>query len=702
MIINAHPHPEYGQPIPFRKVPGTAGTLALEVSGDRLYALEGTGLSIYDIANPGHPKKLGCVGGMGNVRQLRVQGKTAFITARQCGLWTVDISDETRPEILSNFDTIEMATGLDVAGDVAFVGNRVYGIQCIDVSNPARMKHISSLRTAESQSVYYRNGLLFSGDWGAGEVTVIDVSDLSSPKALSRIKLDGHGDGMAMRGDILFASTGQHGKSGSAEERHGAGHGLDIFDISDPAHPVKLSRITFPRFYFGPCDYWTPRLSGDYCFASDTVNGLFLVDISDLKKPKIVGNLVLPKADPGNPDITVPFSQITDPTIPQGDPVSSIAVGNGVLYLSGNYTGIYLAELPDKAKPEPRDLGLLPKIPAKPKPFQCEEEGFHSSGPARSNPTRAVAIHGDIAYAANLWEGIHIYRLGDGGIEPLGKAEIPYAADVQRSGDRLYVAEGQNGIGVYRIKSATALEEIGRLRVLDPDMNFVQFLWAYDGTDLVVASCAHSVVHFVDFKNPAAPRILPCDQDQGPGLLYGNYGTQSGLVKGRYFGVARHGNGWMVFDLAGNAARKIWHDTLPLCSQTSGVSAMGDDFLLMRAGGYAFFNPERPEATGKLTRYPFPGQDALPADVTDNSPLSRALMPRSEWEGIPNFDPVTNKVAVVNRMFRNLFTYDFSDKAHPRLLKRIQLKEHPHVPVFWKGRVVLPGGYSGLLLEKQA
>ena len=59
VIINAHHQPEYGQPIPFRKISGTAGTLALEISGGRLYALENKGLSIYNIDDPQHPKKLG-------------------------------------------------------------------------------------------------------------------------------------------------------------------------------------------------------------------------------------------------------------------------------------------------------------------------------------------------------------------------------------------------------------------------------------------------------------------------------------------------------------------------------------------------------------------------------------------------------------------------------------------------------------------
>lgn len=695
-IVNAHPESEYGKAIPFHKVPGTTGTLALELANGRLYALEGDGLTIYDIADPLHPKPLGHVGGMGNVRQLRVQGDTAFLTARQCGLWAVDVSDERNPKIISNFDGVEMATGLDVAGDVAFLGNRVYGIQCVDVSDPAHMKHLSSFTTDESQSVCYRDGLLFSGDWAGGEVTVIDVSNLSEPKALSHIKLDGYGDGMSVRGNLLFASTGQHKKSGPVEDRHGAGHGLDIFDISDPRQPVKLSRTSFPAIYFGPCDYWTPRLSGNYCFASDTINGLFLLDVQDPKHPKVIGNLILPKTAPDNPEMRIPYQQILDPNIPQGDALSSIAVGEGVLYMSGNFTGIYVAAFPGIAKAEPRDVGALPQLPAKPYAGEAPE-AFYTSGPELSQPTRAVALHGDIAYTANVWDGLKVYRLSDKGIEKIGQVDIEYAADVKRSGDRLYVAEGQNGIGVYQIKGPTEIEPIGRLPVLEKGLNFVQYLWAFEGKEIVAASCARSVVHFVDFHDPTRPAIL---LTAGAGqLLYGNYGSQK-LAAGRYFGLTRHGGGFVVFDLADQKAKQVWFDHFPMCSQTGGVAAMGDDLLVMRAGGYALFNPNHPVATRELMRHQFPGQAQLPDDVPDDSAISRAMFPKSEWEGLPNYDNDSKQLAVVNRIFKNLRTYDFADKDHPKPLKQIELRSNAYVPTFWNGRVVLPGGYSGLLLEK--
>jgi len=693
-LINAHPDPKYGKPIPFRKVPGTKGTMSLEITNGKLYALEDNGLSTFDISDPKNPKRLGHVGGMGNVRQLRVSGRTAFLSSRQCGLWAVDLSDDSNPKIISNFDGVEMATGLDVAGDVAFLGNRVYGIQCVDVSDPAKMKHLSSFRTDESQSVYYRNGLLMSGDWAGGEVTVVDVSDLLAPKVVSKLTLDGYGDGMCMKGDILFASTGQHKKSGPQELRQGAGHGLDIFDVSNPGNPVKLSRLDFPAIYFGPCDYWTPRVSGHHCFASDTVNGVFLIDVSDLKSPKIVGNLVLPKRDPEDPKIAVPYKQITDPGIPQGDPVSSIAVGDGVLYISGNFTGLYIAEFPEIAKPEPRDFGKLTRLPSK--PFDHREKGFISSGAQLSNPTRAVALNGDIAYTANVWEGVKIYRLAEGKIEQIGRLNIPYAADVKRSGDRLYVAEGRNGIGVYTIESDTGLKEISRLSKVEAPVNFAQFVWAFEGHAVIAASSGSTRVLFIDFSDLANPKIVL--SQHGSSLVYNNYGGQS-LVKDKYFGFSRTFGGIQLFEIGAGSAKLIWEDTFPMCSQTGTLAAFDGEFLVMRCGGYAFIDPEKPVGVSKLKRYAFPTSAGLPADIPDSSAISRALFPKSEFEGQVNVDKATRRVAIANRMFKNIKIYDFSDRENPKLLKSVELNANPNVPAFWKGLVVLPGGYSGLLLE---
>ena len=47
-------------------------------------------------------------------------------------------------------------------------------------------------------------------------------------------------------------------------------------------------------------------------------------------------------------------------------------------------------------------------------------------------------------------------------------------------------------------------------------------------------------------------------------------------------------------------------------------------------------------------------------------------------------------------MFKNIKIYDFSDREKPKLLKSPELNANPNVPAFWKGLVVLPGGYGTL------
>jgi len=274
--------------------------------------------------------------------------------------------------------------------------------------------------------------------------------------------------------------------------------------------------------------------------------------------------------------------------------------------------------------------------------------------------------------------------------------DIPYAADVKRAGDRLYIAEGQNGIGVYKIVSDTELKEISRFKKLDAPVPFAQFVWAFDGHDVVAASSGSTRVLFVDFSDLAKPRIVL--NQPGHCLVYNNYGGQS-LVKNKYFGFSRTFGGIQIFEIGAGSAKLVWEDTFPMCSQTGTLAAFGGEFLVMRCGGYAFLDPEKPVGVRELKRYPFPTSAGLPADVPDDSAISRAIFPKSEFEGQVNVDASSRRVAIANRMFKNISVYDFSDRKNPKLLKSAALHANPNVPAFWKGLVVLPGGYSGLLLE---
>jgi len=695
--LTHHHRGGYGDPIPYHKVMGTTGSIAVEIAGGKLYALAKNELRIYDISSPREPKLIGAVEGFINARQLAVRGNTAYITSRQCGLWIVNVSDPRNPQIISNFDAIEMATGLDVAGDVAFIGARTYGVQAVDVSDPNKPRHINTYRTDESQSVLYRDKVLFSGDWARGEVTVLDVSDLNAIKPISIIQLDGNGDGIFLRDNVLFASTGWHKKSGPENEHYANGNGLDIFDISDLRAPVRLSSVKFPKFYMGPSDFWTPRVTGNYCIASNTANGLFLLDISDLKNPKFAGNLILPKRDIEDPSVGAPWAAVKDPATPRGDPVASIALGDGVVYIAGEYTGLYIMDIPE-VKIATASKGTLPKIPENLNRVPHPE--FISSHDASGGAVRSVEVIGDIAYAACSNDGLKVFRLSENSMTEITQTKIPYAASVKIKDGHLYIAEGPYGLGIYQMNSETEFEEIARIKRLG-GFPFVQYLWLPHDGKYLMASSANSNFFFINIENPVHPEVASFVGVSG--LIYGDYGTHQ-LVDGKYFAMTTTFSGLIVSDLSGDLPKTVFRENFPLCSQTSGLAAWGDRLFVVNMSGYSLIDMGSITKISDFKRYKFPDMpdDELPPLPKDNSPITRSMIPKTIYDGFPVIDQERSIVVMVNRMFKTLGIYDFSDMENPKFVRRYFFQNNIHRPVFWKDRLVLPAGYSGLLLKKKS
>lgn len=698
-----HADSAYGKSIEYEKITGTKGTLALEIVGDKLYALENGGLSVYDISSLTAPKLLGSVSGMGHVRQLKVRGKTAFLTARQSGFWSVDVSDPKNPKIISHFDAIEYATGLDVSENFAFIGNRVFGVQCVDISNPAKMRHVSQILTHESQSVYFKDGIVYSGDWGAGEITTIDFGDPFSPKKISVVNLEGMGDGIDVDGGFLYASTGQHRKTGPAELRHGSGHGLEIFDISDIRRPRKISRVEFPKIYFGPCDYWTPRVSGNYCFASDTINGVFVLDVSDKKNPKILGNLILPKVAPDNPNLK--FTML-DSSLPQGDPVSSIAVGDGVLYIAGTFTGIYIAELPQIAKPRKKTESAAPKLDGA---FKANSiDGFDFIATDSSKPVRAVAVRGNLAYVAQTDRGVGIFDLSAAGYPQVGSVECKTAYDVKISDGRLVVAEAFGGVGIYDISDAPKSgskvsdyrpREIGRISCEMLARPQTLHVWAFDKCNVMGVGAGAASVWFFDISNPAQPKKVL--RSAGREIVYNDYGSRR-LAAGKYFGLNFHCGGRMIFDMSAKPVKCVFSDSYPLCSQNGSVAAIGDKLLTMNRGGYSIDDPVQPMKNSELTPLKFPDGGPLPFVPKGDSAQIRAEFPQGSDEGFACFDEKTKRLVVANRASGKVSVYDFSDVENPKRMRSFTVNANPSVADFTSdGRIVLPCGYAGALVERK-
>ncbi|MBQ6136825.1 MAG: hypothetical protein IJI73_05585, partial [Kiritimatiellae bacterium] len=381
--------------------------MAVALDGKRLFAGAGSKLYALDASDPLSPRVVGELDGFDNLRQIRVRGDFAYVVSRETGMRIVDVSDPARMRIRSRYDSVEFATGIEVAGSVAFLSERIYGVEAVDVSDPDRPSHIAIRKTRESQSCRYRDGWLFSGEWGAGEMTVFDAHDMRSFRSVAVAELGGFGDGLELDGRYVYCSTGHdslhRGAEGDAAK--GAGRGLDVFDISDPERPRHVSRVDFPVFTPRDEDFWTPRVAGGLAFCCDSHNGLFAVDVRDPARPAVVDRLCIPDPKkPGWPSAAI----------------SSLEVGEGCLYMTCAPGGLYVVPVKG-VRPQPRPIGEPPKNPGFRDSYATDAKAFHVYRPSASGQARAVAMRGDIAYAAFGDAGLQVVRIAkDGGFEKLG------------------------------------------------------------------------------------------------------------------------------------------------------------------------------------------------------------------------------------------------------------------------------------------
>lgn len=651
------PHAEdlFGRRLACRKVEDVGPCTAAEVVGDRLYAIGQGKFYVLDIAKPQSPKLLGVLSGLGTTRQIVVRGKVAYVTARQDGLWLIDISDARRPALISHYDTVEMATGIWVSGGVGFIATRCYGVEIVDVSHPRHVKHVSTLKTVEAQSCWARDGLLYIGDWVPKNLLVADVRDPRRPVLVAEAPLDGYGDGGCLRGKYCFAATGHHSRARDKDEAAGRGHGLDIYDVSQPDRPVLVSRVKFPRLYSIFNDMWSARVAGDYCVVADTYNGLFVVDVADVARPRIVAHAQLPLADEGK----------------HSDSVGGVALAKDVIYAAGIYTGLYVvpaAGLAQPVVPEPDRAPRLAPEPAAP-PADADFLCYRPEG-----QVHAVALDGDVAWLACGSAGLQAVGLGEQ-LKPLGvwpgRGAVCY---VSLCGDRLYTAEGHAGVGIYQVEPGPRVRELGRLAIANQGVK--QVVVPAPGR-FAILHCGGAVAYVADVSDPGRAKILA--RDAQVGLFYGDQLVDK-LFAGRYLVAYWQRSGPAWYDVSGAAPTLAGNtpDTTNY-SWTDGACALGERLLVVKRGKYTLLEPNDRRTLSELPAYGIEG-----VRLAGRPSVSGDLM------------------AVAQRHTRRVCVVDIGDPARPKLKREYSLTGHPGACAFWHGKVVIPAGYQGLLVERSA
>ena len=614
-----------GTPVPISDgSPGPGRGLWLE--DGRLYILSSNELCLYSVEdNPLRPRLIGRAPGVLEGRQVVASGGIAYVSARERGMWIVDCRVPDRMEVLCRYDSIGLGTGVEVSGDVCMLTETRHGVEFIDVSDPRRPQHIRICKTDESQSVIYRDGYVYSGEWLLAHLTVLDARDMSAVREVARCDFHGNGDGIWKCGNFLYCATGRHAAHvPGIKSENRMGQGLDIIDVSDPARPRNVSRISYaPGFCRGKPDTWTPRVSGNLLVSAQTCQGLYAVDVSDPANPKILDRWIAPDMHP--------IAGVSGTEDCPGAAVTSVAIGDGVVYAAG----------PDfvpvaRWRPPPQFRGLA----------------------------RACAVVGDTCYAACSDAGLYALDLCETGIAGAKKLGPEKAFDVAARGDRLYVAEGSQGWAIYSI-TGDGIVEIGRYRRDGETARDV-----YACTERWAVFSNRERCHLMDVGDPSAPKYVLSAQNQAgwnkfmcPDLLGGRYLACNSALK--YVE-------WIDLDAVPAPKLSIAADSL--LSSSAGLCSLGENALVCDKGRYAIV---RPGADGPWNFREFDGG------------------------GIPRTDG--RLVAQSLQNGGTIRLHDFSDPLCPKRLGEWNMKSSFAGPCsFWKGRIIVPCGYMGVLLQKTA
>jgi len=628
------------------------------VVGDRLYAIGQGKLFVADISAPGEPKVLGRLSDLGNTRQIEVKDNVAYITAREDGMFIVDVSRPDAPRLLCHYDTIELATGIALSGKLAFVACRTYGVELVDVSDPRRPVHLSTVRTGEAQSCIARDGILYVGVWGSRELVICDVKNPRKPVIIARAPLDGYGDGVFVRGKYCYAATGHHargvrGHHAKDDPAYGAGHGLDIFDVSDPSKPVFVSRIKMPRFTLTlSMDLWGVMVEGKYAFVADTFNGMYVVDVSDPKKPFFVAYKRL------NYD--------TKRNWRKGS-VAGLALAKDHIYMAGGGTDLHVLHAPGLAAPLTPEPDRPPTVPP---PEPTPDPRFHTYD--AGGQVYAVACTGDVALVAAGSAGLHEVRLRPK-IEKLREYKtVGFAVDVKLLGNRVFVAEGQGGLSIWERKDDGSLTRVGCYHV--PPYSARQVVVPPPGKYALV-HVGGRTLHIVDVSDPARPRLAL--KDAQPGLMYG-YNIADGLLDERYACCGWcYLSGYFWYDLYGGPkpVRTDDHFTISI-SDKDGMALLDDKALVIYRGKYLLLSRQETRPLADLPTY---------------------AIPRHGLSGKPSIHG--DRLYVANRIWGKVSIVDISTQTAPKLLRAIQLDGNPGIVHEHNGTLLIPAGYQGLLIE---
>jgi hypothetical protein len=166
---------------------GIGGSMArFTLSGNHLYALDGSNLDVVDVSNPTNPQAKTEFPIAWDVETLFPYTDKLFVGSRS-GMYILDLETPATPSLISKYDHVRSCDPVVVEGDYAFVTLRS-GSTCEGFTNQLEVIDIKELKTPTIVATYAMtnphglgidNGTLFICD-GADGLKAFDAADVKT------------------------------------------------------------------------------------------------------------------------------------------------------------------------------------------------------------------------------------------------------------------------------------------------------------------------------------------------------------------------------------------------------------------------------------------------------------------------------------------------------------------------------------------
>ncbi len=263
---------------PVGEIPGPAELVRIQ--GDRAYVSGGHTFTIWDISDPANPVARGSHTFPQEIWGFRLTEDRAYVGANFFGLGILDISDPDAPILLGQHKTLgQTKIGAIASGKVGII-DHMEGFVLIDVSDETAPAGIGSFfLDGYARDVVTAGTIAYATDSPSG-LYVFDLSRPGMPEPVGVIHAPA-----APRDIEVSVGTGSR-----PSLIVGAGGGdLQVYDVSDPAAPSKLSSFGTPG------RATRVSLDGDHAFVADTEAGVQVVDLSDPANPEAAGGFETPR-----------------------------------------------------------------------------------------------------------------------------------------------------------------------------------------------------------------------------------------------------------------------------------------------------------------------------------------------------------------------------------------------------------------------